>query len=406
MEIEVKGLRELFEGARTLTKRRPLIAYFLFVAGLGFLALFVWKEVGELRKQAEDLWRMVSEGSIRERLDVAVAVGALLVAAFIVLESLRRLDLPRPAIEELPDRSVDPDLVIRWAYPGAADADRKYEVRIAREGSKTERKPANRPFLRVPHAWGGVLRIRVRALQGRKPGPFSAVKKVEYYPSSVARVLATGQLSVAIHADRSAGLFCYEDVGGDYQGFDIELMNAIASKLTEMYRSRGEYRRETPIEVIKRNRSWPEILDLPGKLEGIDAAIASISITEDRLRDRRLIFSNAYCKSRIGVICVREPGKLEGPAVSNVPLSPETLRGLTVAAHRETTALSLAKALEGAAPESAVGKVLVADTNEKLFGLRPAKSELSPPADQTATLSQRGLIGSGATREPSLTSAA
>jgi ABC-type amino acid transport substrate-binding protein len=177
----------------------------------------------------------------------------------------------------------------------------------------------------------GPISITVRALENGSPGPASNAIAFDYYRDSTDRIVATGQIVAAVHTDRSDGLFCYE-AGDSFEGFDVDLLAALAQTLTTEYKKRKIYPQNAPPIRAKLVRfGWPEILDEPAKMEAVDLAIASISITEARERERRIYFSKPYWETNLGAV---QPGAISSP------FSLDELRGKRVGVHQDTTALA------------------------------------------------------------------
>lgn len=202
----------------------------------------------------------------------------------------------------------------------------------------------------------GKMQLQVKALLNNEE--FRSSKKIftEYYPNTIEKIGATGQLNVAVFKDTDEEVFCFKkrNKNGEweYAGFDIELINLIAKKL-ESYFSKPL------ININFKHLKWKDILSSPREAN-YDIAIASISITKKREEKHRILFSIPYLETELSVIGSQD--FIKG-------LRPETVNEFTFAAHKGTTTEDFIKRsfLNYIPPDGE--EFLFVDNNEKLFSM-------------------------------------
>ncbi len=261
--------------------------------------------------------------------------GLILAALAVVAVSAAAISLvrfaisPRPKILELPAHYLSRSPRVRWEYPDDPFRSASYEVLIKLPGTEELKRinvPERMRQIGLPGLTGRV-EVSVDALvDGKKVGS-SRPARTEIYRDSLERIRDTKKLRVAVHADPGEEIFCfYQD--GQWQGFDIELSRLIASELSH------DQGMECAIDVVPFFYQWPAVISAPNEHE-VDMAIASVSITKDRVNEYGINFSKPYAVSGLGVIGYERVFADRKPGDS---IRLKALKGQVIAVHRETMA--------------------------------------------------------------------
>ncbi len=176
---------------------------------------------------------------------------------------------------------------------------------------------------------------------------------VELFPDSVARIKYLKTLAYAVHHDAADGLFCYES-NGNYAGFDRDLVELVARQLQEQFGL-------PQLKVIPYEYSWDQIFTAPAAAQ-IDLAIASISITEERMRKYDVLFSRPYLSSIMALIVPR----ISGDTRTAVDFSLRDLARKRIGYHRATTEADMAQKIARSDPSVTIRE---AADNEQLFAM-------------------------------------
>ena len=137
---------------------------------------------------------------------------------------------------------------------------------------------------------------------------------------SIPKLIEDGKLHVGI--DPTYPPMEMKD-GGVYSGIDVEIINAVAEKMG--------------LEVVFEDLAWTAIFIA---LDGgqVDIICSSVSITQERIDEKKMIFSDPYFSNGIFIVV---------PKGNTTIKTLEDLEGLTVSVQEDTTAdLACKKQLE------------------------------------------------------------
>lgn len=259
---------------------------------------------------------------------VAYVVGAAILLSLIIIPIIDFLISPRPEIQYFPNPYLSRSPTIKWDYKEPTDKRVSYKVIV--ENLDTGKVDILQTPYRMRHAplrgLHGKLSITVCAIADDKIIRRSREMQVELYSDALQRIQLTGRMRVAVHADPGEEVSCYYR-DDDWQGFDIDFVHLIAEDLQQ------ELRLGKPIEVDFLFYPWPEVIGSPNDYE-VDFAIASIGITEDRIKDYKIMFSDYYAESKVGLAGRDASFEVD----TGVPITLDKLKGKTVAVHNATTA--------------------------------------------------------------------
>jgi ABC-type amino acid transport substrate-binding protein len=288
--------------------------------------------------------------TLRRRLlwtGLASLVGVAVASPFVALTYLS--PRPKPIIRTKGGSLLAEDFHVDWDYRGDEHAVRAYELTVSEIALSRNKYvyTSAAPFYRVPVR--GLLGLQVRAISANWHSDYSDEVTVEVYNDSVERIRTTKQLSVAVHPDYSEGLFCFTNAKGQFEGFDIDLVDFIGENLKRAYGL-------NELNVVKRFATFPEIITQPTAFD-VDFAIASISITPER--ERLVLFSKPYYETELAIVQAR-------PAAHPAALiTPEELTGLKIGVHKGTTALAFLENVR--ASYGKTFEIQVLENNEALF---------------------------------------
>jgi polar amino acid transport system substrate-binding protein len=131
-------------------------------------------------------------------------------------------------------------------------------------------------------------------------------------PGSIAAIKAAGTIRIGIFADDAP--FCYQDIDGQFKGYDVELGNRIAKELL------GDEKKVTWVVLNPADRI-PYL-----QTNKVDLMLADFTVTEERAKS--VDFTLPYEKVSIGVVS-REKAPI---------YSVDDLKGKTVVVNTGTTA--------------------------------------------------------------------
>ncbi len=269
--------------------------------------------------------------------------GAAVVVAAIVLISIasnyavKHLNKPRPVLDPLPRQLLSKHPVVRWNYAAENESDTAYKVIVTSLDTEGEPLGAAKPkTLKVPKRvryrelsdTNGLVAIKVVPVLATNDLKASRPLRAEIYEDSVARIQATRELRVGVHADAGENVFCYTD-DDNWRGFDIQLARQFGAFLQD------DLNLEAPISLEPVFYPWPEVIGSPNSYE-VDMSIASITISPEREASENIIFSAPYATSSLGVVA-----NIRGMEhLVDRPIKLEDMCGKTVAVHVGTTAES------------------------------------------------------------------
>jgi ABC-type amino acid transport substrate-binding protein len=323
----------------------------LGLAGVGVVRLF--HGLREIR--GEILWikKAIVSGGVTQRAIVAVGVLLSVGLSILVVQIVVYLNRPGPVIRAVAPRSLGPETTISWTFErgnGNWDDDASFRIDLT-DLTKGERLPPKT----TPESTYRILRQGRFDVRVTAPNAASSSVVIERYNSSLDRVRATGKLRVAVHLDDTDdqnpdSIFCFQDAKGQYDGFDMDVVRAIAAGL-------GEHGAKA-VTIEPRYYGWPAIIEAPNSFE-VDLAIASISITDER--KQRVLFSEPYYETSMALIELGKaaPGGRDSFRVSE-------LSSLRMGVHRDTTELKFLEDLRRT--KTPIREPLfVAPTNKELF---------------------------------------
>lgn len=284
-----------------------------------------------------------------------------------------QLSRPKPTILTKSGSLLAKDFVVAWDYKADEHKPTSYEVTVVDKNTPsgaTRVYFSKTPYYRVQER--GKLGIQVRAIAANWHSDPSDEVVVEVYTDSVERIRAKNQLVVAIHVDNSDGLFCFlNKTTNDYDGFDVDLINLIASKLQATYQLKN-------LNITTQYMTWPEIIDAPNTYE-VDFSIASISITPER--QKTILFSRPYLQTEVALMRYKD----EMATLGNL-VTPDELRGLTIGVHKGTTAVDFLRRVKTELQPSFEIKIL--NNNPELFAWLENRAISAATYDYLRTLAE------------------
>jgi ABC-type amino acid transport substrate-binding protein len=357
----MEELRSFFAWYRDLCITHP---GFAIIAGLFAVASFGWgafKVVDGLIAAARNFLQKEGRFARPLRIFAFVAATAILIVVVTMPTFVRRAARTKPSITAPRGRVLDQHPVVRWEYSDAQPETRYRLVITDRETGKTYLQCTQQNILPLVVSGRLSLKVAVYAASDRIQDCASINVQtesddvpLEIFHDSVDRIRHLKTLAYAIHHDASDGLFCYES-GGEYLGFDRELIEQIASILKRKYGL-------DELKLIPYEYSWDQIFQAPHSAQ-IDAAIASISITKQRQGKYDVLFSQPYWTSELGLIVARA----SGDSRPFVQYTLDDLKGKRIGFHSSTTAADLVPTLEQSLSGSTSFRP--AKDNEELFGM-------------------------------------
>jgi ABC-type amino acid transport substrate-binding protein len=230
--------------------------------------------------------------SMRNRLLAGLGLLALLgLAAVWLAPAGKRGDVPAGPTVGLvspPDGAVrlGPTL-LEWNAPGLDKKNLEFELCITGEDGI----PSNRRFSRNTHPLRGVsgkLRWKVRPVwagegDAGRLGVWSTERDLTYYPDALDRILATRTIHVG--TAESGNIFVLKE-DGEFTGFDIELLRRVGNAILRAHGIEGHVR------IDYTHCVWgEELFRMLGENPAVDLLASGISITPERERTYRLVFS-------------------------------------------------------------------------------------------------------------------
>jgi glutamine transport system substrate-binding protein len=344
---DIKDLWDLFIG---LVVAHP---YAAFLATLISIYILNCHLQHRLKRQFKAFWKSARSIPIQGHMCSFAAIG---VFSFLVIHYTYSAHRIKPELIDLymGQRILAEDFTIKWQYD-AEEPGTVYEVEILNLRSKN-RHVSKTSLKRQKIVVHGPLRVTVRATSPQEGTVSSMPVDIEYYRDSIDRIRKTGVLQVGVHEDNMAGVFCYMDgQSGQLRGADIDLSQAIASKLAAKYNMKEIKPVFVPLE-------WDDVIFAPARY-GVDFSIASISIKPDR--SKTIDFSEPYWTSHLAV--VQRASKVEkNYGGQDIFKLNEFFSIKNVGVHVETTAEDLAMHLSSAFPNLVIHTAL---SNNDLFGM-------------------------------------
>lgn len=123
--------------------------------------------------------------------------------------------------------------------------------------------------------------------------------RFEYYRSFLSRIKITRKIRVAVNLSNGQSVF--RNDAGDYDGFDIRLMNMLAKDLAE--KLKVESLELTPVEVAEFNELFESF-----ESNNVDMAVSGITATDGRKEEYNIEFSDPYCRTCQAAVWMRDSG--------------------------------------------------------------------------------------------------
>ena len=264
--------------------------------------------------------------------------GALLAAAvlaFFFLGGQNKLPTsPGVALESPPDGAVQlGSAQLKWSDKGLDKKNLEFELSIA--GS--DGQPATHRFSKNSYSLRGMsgpLAWKVRPIwagegSAGRLGSWSELRHLNFYADALDRILATKTITVG--TAESGNIFVIKE-DGEFTGFDIELLRRIGNAILRKHGVDGF------IKIDYSHCVWgEELFRMLSENQAIDLLASGISITSERERKYRLIFSNPILEYPQTLVTLKGAPTFEGGRL--IPA--------TIAATANTTNEDLAKKLTG-----------------------------------------------------------
>lgn len=244
---------------------------------------------------------------------------------------------PTVVLESPPDGSVQlgPTL-LKWSDKGLDRKNLEFELCV----TGPDGQPSTHRFSRNSHSLRGVsgpLAWKVRAVwagegDAGRLGTWSEERRLTYYPDALERILATKTITVG--TAESGNIFVLKE-DGEFTGFDIELLRRIGNAILRKHGVDGH------IKIDYSHCVWgEELFRMPAENLAVDLLASGISITSERERKYRLVFSDPILEYPQTLVTLKGSAAFEKGR-----LLPATL-----AATANTTNEDLAKQLTGGDP--------------------------------------------------------
>ncbi len=241
---------------------------------------------------------------------------------------------PTVVLESPPDGAVQlGPVLLKWSDKGLDKKNLEFELSI----TGADGQPATHRFSRNSHSLreaSGPLVWKVRPVwagagDAGRLGPWSEERHVTYYPDALARILATKTINVG--TAESGNIFVIKE-DGEFTGFDIELLRRIGNGILRKHGVEGH------VKIHYSHCVWgEELFRMPAENHAVDLLASGISITPERERKYRLIFSDPILEYPQTLVTLKGAGTFQDGL-----LLPQTL-----AATANTTNEDLAKKLTG-----------------------------------------------------------
>ncbi len=268
---------------------------------------------------------------------VGLAVAALALAAASAFFFLARPGSPA-ASKPVVELASPPDGAVRlgptqlaWTSDGLDRKNLEFELVVTPDNGI----PMSHRFSRNSYALrevSGPMTWKVRpvwageGMQERR-GPWSAERRLTYYPDALDRVLATR--TIHIGTAESGNIFVMNE-DGEFTGFDIELLRRIGNAILRKHGIEG------PIRIDYTHCVWgDELFRMPHENHAVDLLASGISITPEREDKYRLVFSDPILRYPQTLVTLR----------NKAPFSGGRLLTKTIAATANTTNEELAEKL-------------------------------------------------------------
>ena len=277
----------------------------------------------------------------RNRPILLAGAGVLLAAtlAFFLFGGQRKASVAAPGaiLESPPDGAVQiGSALLKWSDKGLEKKNLEFELCIV----GADGQPTIHRFSRNSHSLRGVsgpLTWKVRPVwagegDAGKLGNWSEVRHLNFYADALDRILATKTITVG--TAESGNIFVIKE-DGEFTGFDIELLRRIGNAILRKHNVDGF------IKIDYSHCVWgEELFRMPAENQAIDLLASGISITSERERKYRLVFSNPLLEYPQTLVTLKGAVTLE--AGRFLPA--------TVAATANTTNEDLAQKLTGGDP--------------------------------------------------------
>ena len=263
-----------------------------------------------------------------------VAALALAAAAWFFLPGSAKPGAAKGGVELVspPDGAVRlGPTQLEWKSDGLDRKNLEFEVVITPDNGI----PASHRFSRNSHPLrevSGPLSWKVRPVwagEGTKErrGPWSAERRLTYYPDAMERVLATK--TIHIGTAESGNIFVMNE-DGEFTGFDIELLRRVGNAILRKYGIEG------PVHIDYTHCVWgDELFRMPYENQAVDLLASGISITPEREEKFRLVFSDPILSYPQTLVTLR----------NKAPFADGRLLPKSIAATASTTNETLAKKL-------------------------------------------------------------
>jgi len=225
---------------------------------------------------------------------------------------------------------------LKWSDKGLDKKNLEFELCI----TGADGQPTTHRFSRNSHSLRGMsgpLAWKVRpvwageGVAGRL-GNWSEVRHLNFYADALDRILATKAITVG--TAESGNIFVIKE-DGEFTGFDIELLRRIGNAILRKHGIDGF------IKIDYSHCVWGEELFLmPAENQAVDLLASGISITSERERKYRLVFSSPILEYPQTLVTLKGAGTFEAGR----------LLPSTIAATAKTTNEDLAKKLTGGDP--------------------------------------------------------
>ena len=277
----------------------------------------------------------------RKKAAILIGAGVILASALAFFAFPGRSPLPAAGpdviLESPPDGAVQlGSALLKWSDK---DLDRKnLEFELCVIGPN--RQPTTHRFSRNSHSLRGIsgaLEWKVRPVwagegDAGKLGKWSELRHLNFYADALDRILATK--TITLGTAESGNIFVVKE-DGEFTGFDIELLRRIGNAILRKHGIEGF------IKIDYNHCVWgEELFRMLNENQAIDLLASGISITAERERKYRLIFSNPLLEYPQTLVTLKGAATIEAGR----------LLPATVAATANTTNEDLAKKLTGGDP--------------------------------------------------------